>query len=341
MWRGLYNEFVKVEDRSLQESSYRIKRVLESQYRERQWRYLVEIEGLLTPIWLKPEFVPNIMLQEFEVRCIREVSGAIVGINVDDNDSEPDAYDPETPLISRLRGGADDNHSDSEKEIEDLEKLKECLMEVVPETIQKEVQLEVDRDISCYSNMVEELQTELASMTGLQQYFYDHQEKFENHQSININQAAITAASDGHWTTYRLNIKSDEVKKWKKLTQSSYEQSEKDMIRLRLSISELIDQIWGHTFWSRNALSFEQHSDHKKEIKILVKQQIALEIEMRSLAHTQSTMRSLLDSMEHIYSSCINFEHMEETRIRDYHCYASWPSRINIPLTTYLTNLIN
>jgi hypothetical protein len=70
MWRGLYNEFVKVEDRSPQESSYRIKRVLESQYRERQWRYLVEIE--------------------------------------------------------------------------DLEKLKECLMEVVPETIQKEVQLEVD-----------------------------------------------------------------------------------------------------------------------------------------------------------------------------------------------------
>jgi hypothetical protein len=73
MWRGLYNQFVKVEDRSPQESSYRIKRVLESQYRERQWRYLVEIEGLLTPIWLKPEFVPNIMLQEFEVRCIREV----------------------------------------------------------------------------------------------------------------------------------------------------------------------------------------------------------------------------------------------------------------------------
>jgi hypothetical protein len=129
--------------------------------------------------------------------------------------------------------------------------------------------------------MVEELQTELASMTGLQQYFYDHQEKFENHQSININQAAIM------------------------------------MIRLRLSISELIDQIWGHTFWSRNALSFNQHLDHKKEIKILVKQQIALEIEMRSLAHPQSTMRSLLDSMEHIYSSCINFEHMEETRIRD------------------------
>jgi hypothetical protein len=38
------------------------------------------------------------MLQEFR-RCIREVSGAIVGINVDDNDSEPDAYDPETPQI--------------------------------------------------------------------------------------------------------------------------------------------------------------------------------------------------------------------------------------------------
>jgi hypothetical protein len=87
----------EVEDRSPQESSYRINRVLESQYRERQWRYLVEIEGLLTPIWLRPEFVPNIMLQEFEVRCIREVSRAMVRINVDDNDPEPDAYDPETP----------------------------------------------------------------------------------------------------------------------------------------------------------------------------------------------------------------------------------------------------
>jgi hypothetical protein len=49
MWRGLYNEFVKVEVRAPQVGSYPIKRVLESQYRERQWRYLVEIEGLLTP----------------------------------------------------------------------------------------------------------------------------------------------------------------------------------------------------------------------------------------------------------------------------------------------------